>query len=282
MIVGIVGLGLIGASLSKALKAYTPHTVRGFDIDAATTQYAKLSGIIDAELTLDTLKDCDFLLLAAYPQANNDYLMKTAPHIAAKTVVLDCGGIKREACGVGFALAKQYGFTFIGGHPMAGLHRSGIKYATADLYQNASMILTPPNTEDIALLERVSGFVKSMGFGSVTVTTPAEHDRIIAFTSQLAHVVSNAYVKSPTAAVHRGFSAGSYQDLTRVARLNDSMWSELFLANRDNLLYEIDTLIETLGEYRKAIADNNREELQTLLCDGSQRKERIDCEHATH
>ncbi|MBO5928680.1 MAG: prephenate dehydrogenase [Clostridia bacterium] len=282
MTVGIVGLGLIGASLAKALKAYTTHTVRGFDVDAATTQYAKLSGIIDNDLPFDALKDCDYVLLAAYPQANNDYLTKAAPHIASQTVVLDCGGIKREACGIGFAIAKQYGFTFIGGHPMAGLHRSGIKYATEELYQNASMILTPPNTEDIGLLERVSAFIKSMGFGSVTVTTPAEHDRIIAFTSQLAHVVSNAYVKSPTAEVHRGFSAGSYQDLTRVARLNESMWSELFLANRDNLVYEIDTIMETLAEYRKAIAENNREELQALLRDGSQRKERIDCEHATH
>ena len=282
MTVGIVGLGLIGASLAKALKAYTTHTVRGFDADFATTQYARLSGIIDNDLPFDTLKKCDYVLLAAYPQANNDYLTKAAPHIASQTVVIDCGGIKREACGIGFAIAKRYGFTFIGGHPMAGLHRSGIKYATAELYQNASMILTPPNTEDIVLLERVSTFIKSMGFGSVTVTTPAEHDRIIAFTSQLAHVVSNAYVKSPTAEVHRGFSAGSYQDLTRVARLNESMWSELFLANRDNLVYEIDTIMETLAEYRKAIAENNREELQALLRDGSQRKERIDCEHATH
>lgn len=282
MIIGVVGLGLIGASLAKALKANTNHTVLGFDIHSATTQYAKLSGIIDAELSEDTVKDVDYLLLCAYPQANNEYLLKTAQQIAPKTVVIDCGGIKREVCGVGFALSTQYGFTFIGGHPMAGLHRSGIKYATADLYQNASMILTPYNTEDITLLERVTAFIKSMGFGSVTVTTPAEHDRIIAFTSQLAHVVSNAYVKSPTAAVHRGFSAGSYQDLTRVARLNESMWTELFLANRDNLLYEIDTFIESLSEYRNALANNDGEELKALLRDGSDRKERIDCEHATH
>ena len=282
MIIGIVGLGLIGGSLAKALKTYTKHTVLGHDLDAATRQYAKLNGTMDDVLTTENIGQCDYLLLAAYPQANIEYLTAAAAQIASTTVVLDCGGIKREVCGRGFALAKQYGFTFIGGHPMAGLHRSGIKYATADLYQDASMILTPPHTEDIALLERVTAFVKSMGFTSVTVTTPAEHDRIIAFTSQLAHVVSNAYVKSPTAAVHRGFSAGSYQDLTRVARLNETMWTELFLANRDNLLYEIDTIIEVLGEYRNALADNDSEELKVLLRDGSQRKERIDCEHATH
>lgn len=159
---------------------------------------------------------------------------------------------------------------------MAGLHRSGLKYADADLYEGASMILTPKNTDDIGLLERVSAVLKSIGFGSVTVTTPEQHDKVIAFTSQLAHVVSNAYVKSPQAQVHRGFSAGSYRDLTRVARLNETMWTELFLENRDHLIDEIDTLIESLTAYREALDKDDAERLRMLLKDGSERKERID------
>lgn len=282
MTVGIVGIGLIGGSLAKALKAYTEHTVLGYDNDPATLQYAQLTGTIDGVLTPEAAATCDYLFLATYPKATVDYLAGVAPHLSAKNVVLDCGGVKEEVCRSCWALAEQYGFTFIGGHPMAGLHRSGIKYATADLYQNASMILTPQNTKDIALLERVTALIKSMGFSVVTVTTPEQHDRVIAFTSQLAHVVSNAYVKSPQAAVHRGFSAGSYQDLTRVARLNEVMWTELFLANRENLKAEIDTLIQSLQEYREALEQNDSERLQALLKDGSDRKERIDCQDATH
>ena len=165
---------------------------------------------------------------------------------------------------------------------MAGLHRSGLKYATPDLYEGASMILTPEDTQDIALLESVTALLRSIGFGSVTVTTPEQHDEIIAFTSQLAHVVSNAYVKSPRAQVHRGFSAGSYKDLTRVARLNDAMWAELFLENRDNLLTEINTLMASLADYREALENGDSDRLRTLLRDGSDRKERIDSGYGEH
>ena len=159
---------------------------------------------------------------------------------------------------------------------MAGLHHSGIKYASADLYKDASMILTPKDTSDILLIERVTALIKSVGFSSVTVTTPEDHDKIIAFTSQRAHVVSNAYVKSPQACIHRGFSAGSYKDLTRVARLNENMWAELFMANKDNLIFEIDNLINELSQYRSALEEDDSQKLRELLKDGSDRKERID------
>ncbi len=276
MTVGIVGLGLIGGSLAKALKANTQHTVLGDDVSESTRQYAHLIGCIDGELTAETLPQCDFVLLAVYPGATVEYVRQHAAQFGKGAVVIDCGGVKRSICEECRPLAREHGFVFIGGHPMAGLHRSGLKYATEDLYRGASMILTPEDTKDISLLERVTAFVKSMGFGSVTVTTPEQHDEIIAFTSQLAHVVSNAYVKSPRAQVHRGFSAGSYKDLTRVARLNDAMWAELFLENRDNLLTEIDTIIASLTEYREALNDRDEQTLRTLLRDGSDRKERID------
>ncbi|MBQ7288343.1 MAG: prephenate dehydrogenase [Clostridia bacterium] len=276
MQIGIVGLGLIGGSLAKAFKANTKHTIYGFDCNAATLQYALLTDTVDGELTDETLSGCDYLFLAVYPGATVEYLTDNGPKIKKNCVVVDCGGIKRAICTACNPLAEKHGFVFIGGHPMAGLHRSGLKYASADLYKDASMILTPQNTQDILLLERVTALIKSIGFSSVTVTTPEEHDKIIAFTSQLAHVVSNAYVKSPQAQIHRGFSAGSYKDLTRVARLNEVMWAELFMENRDNLLFEIDTIVESLQAYREALQQKDIKMLQTLLKDGSDRKERID------
>ena len=282
MTVGIVGLGLIGGSLAKALKANTSHTVLGCDANDSVRQYAELIGCIDGELTEETLPNCEFVLLAVYPNATVEYVKNHAVHIAENTVVIDCGGVKRSICEACRPIAKEHGFTFIGGHPMAGLHRSGLKYASADLYKGASMILTPEDTRDIVQLEKVTSLLKSIGFGSVTVTTPEQHDEIIAFTSQLAHVVSNAYVKSPRAQVHKGFSAGSYKDLTRVARLNETMWAELFLENRDNLLNEINAIIDSLAEYRDALESGDGDTLRALLRDGSERKERIDYGNGTH
>ncbi len=276
MTVGIIGLGLIGGSLAKAFKKHTDHRVLGYDLDKAVTQYAQLTDMIDGVVNAESIAQCELILLAVYPRATIDYLTAMAGAIAPGTVVIDCGGVKRSICDSCRPLAKENGWIFIGGHPMAGLHHSGVKYAAADLYAGASMILTPENTEDIVLLEKVTGWIKSIGFGSVTVTTPEQHDEIIAFTSQLAHVVSNAYVKSPRAKVHRGFSAGSYRDLTRVARLNETMWTELFLENRENLVAEIDHIVQSLKEYQAALEQGDAETLKALLKDGSDRKERID------
>jgi len=274
--IGIIGLGLIGGSFAKALKKYTEHFVLGYDTVDSINQYAELISAIDGKLTDENISSCDYILISVYPKATVDFLREKAHLINKKTVVIDCGGIKREICKDCEKIAEENGFIFIGGHPMAGLHHSGIKYASADLYKDASMILTPKDTSDILLIERVTALIKSVGFSSVTVTTPEDHDKIIAFTSQLAHVVSNAYVKSPQASIHRGFSAGSYKDLTRVARLNENMWAELFMANKDNLIFEIDNLINELSQYRSALEEDDGQKLRELLKDGSDRKERID------
>ena len=138
------------------------------------------------------------------------------------------------------------------------------------------MVIVPAVYDDIALFARVSELLEPAKFGSISVTTAEDHDRMIAFTSQLAHVVSNAYVKSPTAENHEGFSAGSYKDLTRVAWLNPKMWSELFLDNRDNLVFELDHLIQRLSEYRQALLEEDQETMEQLLADGARRKHEID------
>ncbi len=276
MTVGICGLGLIGGSMARAYKA-SEHTVLGFDTDNASLGYATLAGITDGTLTFDNARECDLLLIALYPDAAIEYLNEIAPKLAgADTVVIDLCGTKRQICEVGFSLAEKHGFTFVGGHPMAGTQYSGLKHSRATLFKNAPMVLVPPVYDDIYFLDKIKTLLAPAQFGKITVTTAEEHDAMIAFTSQLAHVVSNAYVKSPTAQNHKGFSAGSYKDMTRVAWLNENMWTELFLENKQPLLFEIDTIISSLTEYRNAIAADDSDTLRALLRDGRIAKEKVD------
>ena len=159
---------------------------------------------------------------------------------------------------------------------MAGTHQSGFKYSREDLFDGATMVLVPPVFDDIQLLDRLSLLLKPVGFGKISITSAKEHDEIIAFTSQMAHVISNAYIKSPTAKRHLGFSAGSYRDLTRVAWLQPDMWTELFLENREALLYEMDVFMASLQSYRDALEKGDGEELHRLLEEGRLRKQEVD------
>ena len=275
MTVGIVGLGLIGGSIAKAYHA-AGHTVLAFDIDRSTYDFAVLSGTVNGPLTDETLSTCDLILIAVIPSAAVGYLKQHAAHIGPKPVVIDCCGTKRVVCTACFPLAKQFGFTYLGGHPMAGTHNSGFKYATATMFHNAPMVLVPANHNDIELLSRVKELLAPAGFSRFSVTTAEQHDEMIAFTSQLAHVVSNAYIKSPTAGLHKGFSAGSYKDMTRVAWLAPKMWAELFLENKDFLMAELNTLIDNLRQYQDAMEHDDLPGLIQLLDDGRKRKEEVD------
>ena len=256
MTVGIVGLGLIGGSFAKAYHA-AGHTVLAFDIDRSTYDFAVLSGTVNGPLTDETLSTCDLILIAVIPSAAVDYLKHHAAHIGPKPVVIDCCGTKRVVCAACFPLAKEHGFTYLGGHPMAGTHNSGFKYATPTMFHNAPMVLVPENHNDIQLLSRVKDLLAPAGFSRFSITTAEQHDEMIAFTSQLAHVVSNAYIKSPTAGLHKGFSAGSYKDMTRVAWLAPRMWAELFLENKEYLMTELNTLIDNLRQYQDAMEHND-------------------------
>ena len=275
MKVGICGLGLIGGSMAKAYKT-KGHTVYGYDNDNNTLGYAMIASVIDGELNEETIKECELIFIALYPKATVEYLESIAPVVEKNTVIIDLCGTKQLVCDTGFNLAKTYGFTFVGGHPMAGTQYSGIKHSKATLFKNAPMVIIPPIYDDISLLNKIKELLLPAEFGKLSVTTAKEHDAMIAFTSQLAHVVSNAYVKSPTAENHKGFSAGSYKDMTRVAWLNENMWTELFLENREALLYEIDNIISSLSEYKTAIENNDAENLKKLLRDGRLAKEKID------
>lgn len=276
MTIGIVGLGLIGGSMAKAIKTHTTHQVIGYDRDTLVLDMALESGAIDAVGNSALLSQVDLLLLALYPNDIISFVEEHAKLIKKGSIVVDLCGVKRVICDTLNKVSHEHGFTFIGGHPMAGRELSGFSSAVPDLFYSASMILTPPDDTNDVHMEALCEFFKTLRFSKVVCTTPDNHDRMIAFTSQLAHVVSSAYIKSPEASVHAGYSAGSYKDLTRVAKLNEVMWTELFLHNRLPLLEEIDTIIMHLSEYRTAIAKNDAQTLQSLLKDGRIRKESID------
>ena len=275
MNVGILGLGLIGGSLARAY-AMEGHQVCAWDQDASVLSFAKLAGAVHETLDTQTIGSCQLILLAVYPGGSTAWLERSAAYLSSQTLVVDCCGMKEEICRKGFSLARQYGFTFVGGHPMAGSQFSGFRYSRADLFRGAPMVLVPPVFDDISLLQRVQEALRPCHFGSFSVTTAQNHDRMIAFTSQMPHLLSNAFIKSPTAQAHKGFSAGSYKDLTRVAWLNPQMWAELFLENRENLLFELDTYLDNLNAYREALAAGDQERLVSLLEEGKRCKEEVD------
>ena len=275
MTVGILGLGLIGGSLARAY-ALAGHTVYAAEKDETMLAFAQLAGAVDAPLTPENLRECELVLLAIYPEGSAAWLAENARHISRSALVMDCCGVKQQICEKCFPLAEEFGFTFIGGHPMAGTQFSGFKHSRADLFQGAPMVLVPPRFDDMDLLDRAKNALAPCGFGSFSVTTAKDHDRMIAFTSQMPHIISNAFIKSPTALEHKGFSAGSYRDLTRVAWLNPGMWAELFLENREFVLSELDTLITALTAYRTAVAESDADTLITLLEEGKRRKETVD------
>lgn len=275
MTVGILGLGLIGGSLARAY-SLEGHRVLCCDLDEQMLSFAMLAGAVEAPLTVSNLPECDLILLAIYPEGSSAWLEQNAPYIRKDALVMDCCGVKTEVCNRCFPLAKKYGFTFMGGHPMAGTQFSGFKYSRANLFEGAPMVLVPDRYDDPELLDWAKTALAPCHFGSFSVTTAEDHDRMIAFTSQMPHIVSNAFIKSPTALEHRGFSAGSYKDLTRVAWLNAPMWAELFLENKDYVLKELDVLIHNLTQYRDAISQEDRDTLITLLEEGKRRKEEVD------
>ena len=272
MNVGIVGLGLIGGSMAKSIKVRTAHTVWGVDLDAETMTLSRLSGAIDGMLTPENLPQCDLVLVAIRPAAAVRWVSENA-HLIRKTAILvDLCGVKRNVCEKLAPIAKEAGFAYIGGHPMAGRERGGFVHSSEELFTGASMILTPDQNTDMRMLETLKSFFTDIGFAGLTFSTPEEHDRIIAYTSQLAHLVSSAYIKSPEAQRRRGFSAGSFRDMTRVAHLDEAMWTELFLDDADYLTEQLEILIDHLNEYREALQAHDAEKLQALLKDGREKK----------
>lgn len=276
MNIAIIGLGLIGGSLARTIKLHTAHSVYGCDLNETTIRQAFLLDAIDAELTDEKLRECDMVLVSLYPGAILEWVKAHAEEFKPGCLVIDCGGVKQRICEELVPLARDGKWHFLGGHPMAGREFSGFRYAKDDLFDGASMILCTDGKDDPELLQRARDFFLDLGFRRVQFTDPRTHDEMIAYTSQLAHIVSSAYVKCPLAESHRGFSAGSFADMTRVARLNEGMWTELFFSNREALLPVVEDLVKRMTEYRDALRNEDQEAMLTLLREGRETKERLD------
>lgn len=275
MNIAVVGLGLIGGSMAKAYKQ-AGNKVYAFDKNDSIIEFAKLNGDVDFTLDKSNISDCELILIALYPKASIDFLNEYSPLLGEKNIVIDCCGTKQLICECGFKNAEKYGFTFVGGHPMAGTHNSGYKFSSANMFEGAPMVIVPPKYDDIELFDRIKELLEPCRFGKFSVTSAFEHDKMISFTSQMPHIVSNAFIKSSTAQNHKGFSAGSYKDLTRVAWLNPIMWSDLFFENKQNLIEELNIFINNLNKYKNALENDDEAEMISLLEEGRKAKEKVD------
>lgn len=273
MTVAIVGLGLIGGSFAKALREKTGHVIFGMETNVETAQKALREQVIDRLITPEELGEAELTITALYPEETIAFLLKNLPCFRKNSVVIDTCGIKEKVVSALDRPFYESGVRYVGTHPMAGREFSGYDHSLAALFENASFIITETKHTNSGAVQMLSELALQLGFDRVIKTTPKEHDRVIAYTSQLAHVVSNAYIKSPTLQSESGFSAGSFKDLTRVAKCNPDMWTALFLDNREALLKEIDTLQASLAEYRNALETSDSVRLHTLLQEGSDLKE---------
>lgn len=270
----IAGLGIIGGSFAKAIKKYTDHTIIGLNRSRKPLEDALHCGAIDRIGTTEDLKNADMLILGMFPEAAVRFVRENAALIPKECIVIDSAGIKSEICPELSAIADEYGFTFVGCHPMAGKEKNGFDASEEDLFVGASCILVPGKARKDAV-ELVAALARKIGFGRIVITTPEEHDRMIAFTSQLPHVIACSYVMSPVCPKHNGFSAGSYRDVSRVASINEKLWAELFIENKEPLMTEIDLLTEHLANIRSAIAAGDRSALEQLLAKSRMVKEAL-------
>jgi prephenate dehydrogenase len=275
--IGIVGLGLIGASLAKAYSD-AGYEVFGSDKEKSIEDFALIDGRIVGLLNINNLAMMDYILIAIPPDGALEWINENAPEMGEKSLVIDCCGVKKSICEAGFRLARRYGFTFIGGHPMAGSQKSGFKNSSSDLFRGATFALVPEDRNDLRLLAKARTFILDGGFGRIRVMSPEEHDKIVSYTSQMAHLIANAYVKSPVMADDTGpdLSGGAFRDMTRVSFLDQDLWTELFIENRHNLIYELRGFIYELNRYLDVLEHGDAEGLCRLLEEGRKRKIEIE------
>ena len=274
MYILIVGLGLIGASLAKTLKKNTNHTVYGWNRTQTVTKRALEEGVIDKTGTLEEIvPKADVTIVNFYPEAIPQFIKDNRHLFKKNSIVTDSCGIKTKICRE--LENENFDFYFIGAHPMAGREVSGYDNSLATLFDNASFICTPYENTPRNKTDALVGLAQEMGFARTVVTNPEHHDEMIAFTSQIAHVLACSYVLSPLAPQHAGYSAGSYRDVSRVARINAEMWTELFIDNKDALVREIDDLVSNLMKFKYCIVNGDGPELKALMEKGNRIKEEI-------
>ncbi len=270
----ISGLGIIGGSFAKAIKKYTDHYIIGINRSPKPLEDALACGAIDEIGSTKSLERADILILGTFPEAAVKFVRDNAELIPKSCIVIDSSGIKSDICPELTALSNEYGFTFIGCHPMAGKEKNGFAASEADLFCNASCIIIPctGNEKEVGI---ISDLARKIGFGRIVYSTPEEHDRMIAFTSQLPHVIACAYVLSPVCKNHNGFSAGSYRDVSRVAHINEKLWAELFIENKQPLIEEIDIITQHMNMIKQAVESGDRQELEAILAQSRKVKEEL-------
>ncbi len=268
----VVGLGLIGGSLCRALKKYSTHTVVGSDINK-DIEFAAMRDVAIDEAFDGDYSGFDLVIAALFPEASERFFRGNIGSFSKGTLLTDVCGIKGGFSRRIEALAEENGLSYIGLHPMAGKEFGGYQNSSADLFQKANFIIAATEKSPETEVETLRKLALEIGAGKIVVTTPEDHDKMIAYTSQLAHIVSSAYVKSPELKLECGFSGGSFQDMTRIATMNERMWTDLFMQNRENLLFELETLIANLNKYSEALKKGDSAEMEALIAEGRQLKE---------
>lgn len=266
--IAVIGMGIIGGSICAAL-TNAGYIVDGFGRSRQSIEYALKAGYIRAEGT--TLSDYDVVFIAVPPQATLDYL--NDGEFKNGALVTDVCGIKSKLEEVVYSKPRNY--RYVGIHPMAGKETSGISSASPTLFKKANLIITHAAQTKIEDVDEIKEYATAMGFGKVVECTAKEHDAKIALTSQLAHLVSNAYVKSPQVQGCDGFTGGSFQDMTRIAGVDEKMWIQLYMYNQPFIVEELNGLIAHLSEYRDAIAANDAQRLEEELKNGRLIRETI-------
>lgn len=271
--IGIVGMGLIGGSMAKTIRNRMDAEILGYNRTAAIEEKAVAEGVING--TLRGKEDRpDLFIISLYPDATVEYVKSNLNRFKKGSVIVDCCGTKTKVCKELSVLCNANGIFFVGGHPMAGIEKSGYDYSFDGLFDQAAMILCRDEYTNEDAYQALKEYFMRLGFGRIRESDYTEHDQVIAFTSQMAHVVSNAYIKSPTCNDRYGFSAGSFKDLTRVAYLNETMWTELFMENREALLHEIKFFLNSMKAYETALENEDYEGLKQLLKEGRICKEK--------
>ncbi|NLZ33414.1 MAG: prephenate dehydrogenase [Clostridiales bacterium] len=273
----IVGLGVIGGSYAMALKAAGYNEVYGIDIDLETIKKAKALGIIKEGYSKgkDIIKDMDLIVISLYPRLVKDFILGNREHFKAGSLITDVAGVKelfvQEILDI---LPEDVDFIF--GHPMAGREKKGIDYASKEVFRDANYLITlteKNKKENIELLENI---IYDLGFKNIKYVSPSYHDKMIGFTSQLPHAIAVALINSDEEGRDTGkFIGDSYRDLTRIANINEDLWSELFFENKENLLEAINNFLNELNKIKSALLNDDEKLLKELFIKSSRRREKL-------
>ena len=268
----VVGLGLIGGSIARRLRGFKDTKIIGIDIDQRTLDMAMSDGVIDEGYTDGSvIKDADFILLCLYPERNVEFIKKYCKDLKKGAVITDVSGVKRFVIdSIKDVIPDDV--DFVGGHPMAGRETGGYQSSTDTLFDGASYLITPTPDNSAEAIALVREFAEYIGCVHIVTTTPKEHDAIIAYTSQLMHIVAIALCDNPMIERSTYFSAGSLRDCTRVAVINEKMWSELFLENKDELSMRIEEMQDSLEKIKEALKNDDRNKLEDIMKDATYKK----------